>query len=626
MGTIENCRVRKLTLLYYTADDTIALLEPRETNSGLVQGDFLRRQQTFAQRGGRRVLLSDLALGKTVQIFGRSIRLVECDEATRTFFQENRKPLGEKETYPESQLKLYEQRRAKMYDSSRKITEAAAGSSTPRTLLQDLGSTPRSSFGQEPAKKPAVLRFFSFRNTGKGGAEFSTLTEDENSNKRTVEKTTGGAKQEIKPTTLLSEDTTTLSPAGALYSLRQYFTILFHTEDSTIEIMRQPTGNTYPVGKTTAEGKSLYHSRAAVPRSQLASSARCMVTRVGIAPSPGELVQAEDLQTGSSVILYGEEFHLYDCDEKTKDWYHERQLIGATPAPNGTTMNVNATTSIIEQKDCKHLYFPTGVDPETGAQVVYTNYAVPLSFCPATGEPKLACSSDFSSSGMNNNGTSSKMKTGAKMLSTSTTTSNKMKGARMAAYRNVVLRFSGKLVDDDLKRTFVVAFYLADNTVSVYEQRQENSGFTGGNFIQRIALRNVEKNRNFLPSDFFVGATVNLIAKKFFLSKADEFTLRFMEQHPRVFPKADLVGNGNLEKILTKSRVEDFETPHQLKQYCASELNLTDLSDQEVLTLVRFSGPGTDEQDATIRLGKVREARKELNIVEDKNEHLLLVA
>ena len=40
---IENSRIRKLTIYYYLTDDTISINEDRETNSGHLQGIFLKR-------------------------------------------------------------------------------------------------------------------------------------------------------------------------------------------------------------------------------------------------------------------------------------------------------------------------------------------------------------------------------------------------------------------------------------------------------------------------------------------------------------------------------------------------------------------------------------------------------
>ncbi len=39
----ETARVRMLKILYYLVDDTIEVIEERETNSGIMQGPFVKR-------------------------------------------------------------------------------------------------------------------------------------------------------------------------------------------------------------------------------------------------------------------------------------------------------------------------------------------------------------------------------------------------------------------------------------------------------------------------------------------------------------------------------------------------------------------------------------------------------
>lgn len=42
-SSVENARIRKLTLLYFLEDNTIELVESKETNSGISGGAFLKR-------------------------------------------------------------------------------------------------------------------------------------------------------------------------------------------------------------------------------------------------------------------------------------------------------------------------------------------------------------------------------------------------------------------------------------------------------------------------------------------------------------------------------------------------------------------------------------------------------
>jgi hypothetical protein len=107
-----------------------------------------------------------------------------------------------------------------------------------------------------------------------------------------------------------------------------------------------------------------------------------------------------------------------------------------------------------------------------------------------------------------------------------------------------ILRFAATLRDpapQDRARKFVIAFYLMDDTVAVYEVPQRNSGFREGKFIQRTKLKNVDAGRFFLPSDFKVGADVTLNCFKFHISEGDEYSLGLMEAENDDYPQSDLV-------------------------------------------------------------------------------------
>lgn len=80
------------------------------------------------------MLLGDLELGRTVTIFGRGIRLVDCDRFTEKYFHDHAMLLGNKESYPESQLAVAAQNRAKFIDANRKITTSDAGGGVGNTV------------------------------------------------------------------------------------------------------------------------------------------------------------------------------------------------------------------------------------------------------------------------------------------------------------------------------------------------------------------------------------------------------------------------------------------------------------------------------------------------------------
>ena len=62
--------------------------EPKQVNSGTPQGVFLKRQMVLKQDGsGLPMLPGDFRIGLDVGILGRSIRIYDCDDYTREFFE-----------------------------------------------------------------------------------------------------------------------------------------------------------------------------------------------------------------------------------------------------------------------------------------------------------------------------------------------------------------------------------------------------------------------------------------------------------------------------------------------------------------------------------------------------------
>jgi hypothetical protein len=69
---IENYRIRKITIMYFLEDHTLMISEPREENSGVPQGKFLKRRQVLREDGsGLAFLPTDFRVGTDVTILGR---------------------------------------------------------------------------------------------------------------------------------------------------------------------------------------------------------------------------------------------------------------------------------------------------------------------------------------------------------------------------------------------------------------------------------------------------------------------------------------------------------------------------------------------------------------------------
>eukprot|EP00931_Biecheleriopsis_adriatica_P081642 TRINITY_DN54_c0_g1_i2.p1 TRINITY_DN54_c0_g1~~TRINITY_DN54_c0_g1_i2.p1 ORF type:complete len:770 (+),score=180.35 TRINITY_DN54_c0_g1_i2:78-2312(+) len=84
---LENYRVRKVVVMYYLEDDTCQVNEPKQDNSGIPQGQMIRRHRFPAPNGGY-MKPEDLQVGSVMQLYGRSIMITDCDAFTREYFEQ----------------------------------------------------------------------------------------------------------------------------------------------------------------------------------------------------------------------------------------------------------------------------------------------------------------------------------------------------------------------------------------------------------------------------------------------------------------------------------------------------------------------------------------------------------
>ncbi|KAG7391308.1 EF-hand domain-containing member C2 [Phytophthora pseudosyringae] len=92
-------RVRRVVVCFYLSDRSISISEPRVANSGISQGEFMRR--AVVRKTGNRNLSfprenisndfyspDDFRIGGELRLYGRTFHLVDCDAATRSFYAE----------------------------------------------------------------------------------------------------------------------------------------------------------------------------------------------------------------------------------------------------------------------------------------------------------------------------------------------------------------------------------------------------------------------------------------------------------------------------------------------------------------------------------------------------------
>lgn len=84
---IEAIRVRKVEILLYTTDGTMEIKEPKQDNSGLPQGMFLKRHKIIkgTNDDGTRDFFDyrDMLVGCDLKVYGRTYRIYDADPYTR---------------------------------------------------------------------------------------------------------------------------------------------------------------------------------------------------------------------------------------------------------------------------------------------------------------------------------------------------------------------------------------------------------------------------------------------------------------------------------------------------------------------------------------------------------------
>jgi EF-hand domain-containing protein 1 len=75
---------RRFVITYFLSDDTAAIYEPEQRNSGVVNGKFLERG-AFKKPDGSRYLMDDFAVGSELVVNGFRFEIIDCDEYTRKF-------------------------------------------------------------------------------------------------------------------------------------------------------------------------------------------------------------------------------------------------------------------------------------------------------------------------------------------------------------------------------------------------------------------------------------------------------------------------------------------------------------------------------------------------------------
>ncbi|XP_072195203.1 EF-hand domain-containing family member C2 [Excalfactoria chinensis] len=299
-----------------------------------------------------------------------------------------------------------------------------------------------------------------------------------------------------------------------------------------------------------------------------------------------EFYKDSDLKIGAVINVWGRQIMLCDCDEFTKDYYRTKYGIeDFTPIPYKAPPPPKAEKPI-------PLYTGFGSEED--------------SLCSCMGLLLKPPQKDF----------------------------KKFMEKDRCGLDSNTLRFLAKLVTDspiDKDRKFIICYFLSDDTISVYEHTQRNTGILGGKFLEKSRIKKPgqelfksEPSEYFKAQDLFIGARVCFHGHNFLLVDADEYTINYMEKHANEFPVAD---SGFIFK-----KLKDIAEPRsrEIRQVFAAAdpqhtkvmeydpfrnliVSITDgaFSEHEIMTLARHYGEKEEyEIDHHFLLAKAQEQLK----------------
>jgi hypothetical protein len=183
--------------------------------------------------------------------------------------------------------------------------------------------------------------------------------------------------------------------------------------------------------------------------------------------NPDDYFSERDLTIGAVLHLNGRPFVICDCDEFTKEYYKEKYGVEEFDPVN------------IEDYD------EAALDYEFAASMGITGNGEHAAAANANGPPLIPSHEE-----------------------------SKKDFKKLMLYDGVALRFSAVLKTNkqvDRDRKFVVSFFPADDTISVFEPHLRNSGIIGGKFLEKARIKKPHVDAYYGPADFFVGECKQLI-------------------------------------------------------------------------------------------------------------------
>nr|CCA14409.1 EFhand domaincontaining protein putative [Albugo laibachii Nc14] len=283
-SNMENYRVRFCEILFYLDDQTVQILEPKVENSGLVQGNFVKRHQVplplkdmEAEKGVSILTFRHFNVGQEVTIYGRTFRLISADSSTRKYLESQGIPVAPDDSAPRD-----------AYTEARKAHMARE---TGQDMTVNYGKK------QYPMKEYMEVRLGKFARPSEHLRQF--LDHD----------------RHVLRFYALWDDT------DKLYGWQHRYTIHFFLADNTIEILESYERNSGcdPFPKLLNRTKLSRDDTKQLPNILLEQEV-CEMTGKNMDTS----YTWQDFAIGKYISVYQRDILLLDADENTRKWYLEK--------------------------------------------------------------------------------------------------------------------------------------------------------------------------------------------------------------------------------------------------------------------------------------------------------------
>jgi hypothetical protein len=265
-----------------------------------------------------------------------------------------------------------------------------------------------------------------------------------------------------------------------MYGESKPLIVHYYLADDTVEVMEVQESNS---------GRDAYPtlaSRGKLPVKYQEISPD--LTSIGAAKNPKVQYYTErDLRIGGSINVYGRELKLLACDSFTKKFYMSN--FGMTEADFPALEN---NTPVQEAPRIEPPpYTGYGSEADSLGSFLYLIPKVPRE--------------DFK---------------------------------KIVENEGLNLRWLCRLHDpppEDRKREFILTYFMADDTVALFEKFQRNSGFIGGKFCERTKFKNPDTGHYFTTHDMTTNTIIEIKKFKFDIYDPDGFTAKFIANNPTRF-------------------------------------------------------------------------------------------